>query len=439
MKRLVDVVIPTFDNVNILSQCITSLNHSIQEPLARLVHFNIVNNGHSALDNYVQEGEHLSLLRPGKNLGWEGGLNYALERTSAPFVLFANDDIRAVEGDYDWLWRMLNLFNDPSVGAVGPSSNFVMGVQSIFHDSVHRLLFVKYLIGFCMLVRREALEKAGGVDESLPGGDDIDLSIRLRDKGYNLICRRDTFMFHHGAMTGNRVHRDYWNSPKQQEATNLAIIKKHGMFKFWETMVAGWSKAERFDVWPYTKEDAEGILCREYVLPGKVVELGCGGRKTVEGSLGVDILPRGLPVPFVSDDNMRSLADINADVSNNIPIETGSQDTVIARHILEHCQDPLGTMAEWNRLLRNGGRLIVAVPDPSLRNTIVMNPEHIISFTPESLSNMAMCCGFDIVAIHRDVNHISFVAVFEKVGAPNERIMPAQKTIHPLAAELVCA
>jgi len=40
-----------------------------------------------------------------------------------------------------------------------------------------------------------------------------------------------------------------------------------------------------------------------------------------------------------------------------------SQDFVIASHFLEHCEDPVGTLAAHLRVLRPGGVLLLALPD----------------------------------------------------------------------------
>src|SRR3990167_1663192 len=436
MKPLVEIIVPTYDNLNLLLQMLTSFNMSIQTPLAERVHYTVINNGTAPLRQYITSGPYIAVIEPGKNLGWEGGLKEGLKNTDAPFVMFANDDIRAVTGDHNWLWNMLALFNNPKVGAVGPTSNYVMGAQQIFYDSPFQVLNVKYLIGFCMLVRREALEKAGGIDDSLPGGDDIDLSIRLRDAGYGLLCARSVFMFHHGSVTGNKVNPGYWNSQAMQHKTNMALIKKHGMYKFWETLVNGWQDTDRYDIWAYASEDIEGNLCRKHVQGDAVLELGCGGRKTVPNAIGVDFIPSGHNVPFVTQGLDSSVSDIQADASRSVPIPSDSQDTVIARHLLEHCQDPMGTLMEWNRLLKMSGKLIIAVPNPELKNTIIMNPEHIISFSPTSLRNMVLCAGFEERALYEDVNAISFVGIYEKVGVPYFKIREANKTVFPLVARM---
>ena len=88
------------------------------------------------------------------------------------------------------------------------------------------------------MLSREALDKAGGVDDSLPNhGDDIDFSIRLRQQGYKLLMDRNVFVFHHGFKTGERLHGAYWNSMEMQDKTNHSLIRKHGLPTFIGTLL----------------------------------------------------------------------------------------------------------------------------------------------------------------------------------------------------------
>ena len=81
------------------------------------------------------------------------------------------------------------------------------------------------------------------------------------------------------------------------------------------------------------------------------VNLGCGTRP-LAGFVNVDLLD----APWV---------DIVADVSGPIPFDNGSVDLLYASHVLEHlpsAQVP-GVLREWRRVLRDGGRILIAVPD----------------------------------------------------------------------------
>ena len=167
----------------------------------------------------------IELIQCEKNLGWEGGLKRGLEVSKAPFVIFMNDDTFVPHHQKDWMSRLVSRFKDTRVGAVGPSSNVVMGMQNIFNINLATVFNAKFLIGFCMMVKREALDKVGGVDDTLPGGDDIYLSIRLRKAGYTLNVEQRVFVYHHGFKTGERVHRGYWNSNEMQEKTSSVSLR----------------------------------------------------------------------------------------------------------------------------------------------------------------------------------------------------------------------
>jgi SAM-dependent methyltransferase len=44
-------------------------------------------------------------------------------------------------------------------------------------------------------------------------------------------------------------------------------------------------------------------------------------------------------------------------------VADASVDFVVASHVLEHCEDPIGTLSNMLRTLRPGGSLFIAVPD----------------------------------------------------------------------------
>jgi predicted SAM-dependent methyltransferase len=55
--------------------------------------------------------------------------------------------------------------------------------------------------------------------------------------------------------------------------------------------------------------------------------------------------------------------DIVADGETLSVIQDGSQDFVIANHFLEHCKNPLATVKEMFRVLRDEGVLFISLPD----------------------------------------------------------------------------
>lgn len=229
------IIIPTWNNPQYLTPCLNSiLRYTVPKDS---YHIYVVNNGRPETVEGIKGNPNVTILQQEKNTGWEGGLKAGLAASTEPNIVFLNDDTHIPSHQTDWLLRMISHFSDKDTGAVGPTSNVVMGRQQLFADCSEPILRVKFLIGFCMLVKRDVLDAAGGIDDSLPGGDDLDLSIRLRQLGKNLICDRQVFVWHHGFKTGERIEGTAnqvggWNSIQKIEKTNFALINKHGLPAF---------------------------------------------------------------------------------------------------------------------------------------------------------------------------------------------------------------
>mgnify|MGYP001572363120 CR=1 FL=1 len=403
----VSVIIPTYTNVDQLRQCVESmLLYRFIYPIEII----IVNNGQAPLEYLYKDIEHVKVITTGKNLGWEGGLKEGLKHTNSKYVMFSNDDIYVPRSSSNWLKNMVRILNTyEDVGAVGPSTNVVMGPQNIFQPPFVQGFQAQFLVGFCVLFRRKALDDIGGVDDTLPGGDDLDYSIRLRDKKWKMIVTKDVFVFHYGFQTGNKLHGDHtvangWNSPQMNERTNTAIIKKHGFMKWWELIAPQPPEPDGIE------EDTEGDTIRDFVKGKDICELGVGGKKTLP-CVGVDRVAKGEMIPLISQ---ASIADVVADVNEKLPFEDSAFDCVIGRHILEHCIDTLKVLTEWSRIIRKGGQLILAVPDERIEDGVPLNPEHCHAFTPESLSALGKAVGLVPKEVAEKYNSISFIIVFEK-------------------------
>ena len=413
MEPPVSILIPTWNNSNDLRECLNSiLQHQTAE---NLFHIYVINNGHKDSCNWVQN-KSVTLIQAGDNLGWEGGLKLGLKHSKSPYVLFLNDDTFVPFSSSEWLYKMLQHFRDEKVGAVGPSSNVVMGCQNIWANIPYVRVYPKYLIGFCMLLKRSILDEVGSVDDTLPGGDDLDLSIRLRDKGYKLVADRNVFIYHHGFRTGERIYgkpnqSGGWNSYEFKERTDFALIKKHGFRKWYETISGGYeSPVPADEKW----EDLEGKAIRKWVKGKVILDLGCGSNKTLPNAIGLDLVKKDDTVATLVG-KPTSQADMEADVSKPLPFADDHVDTVIARHVLEHLIDTVTVLEQWITVLKPGGRLIIAVPDERRIHSIPMNMEHVHAFTPDSMCNLLEACGLKILKQIDPKNGVSFITVAEKV------------------------
>ena len=217
-------------------KCIESIQRWTKGiPYEIIIIDNMCNNETKDYFNSIEEKyDNVKVLYPGKNIGWIKGCNLGLENISedSEFIIFSNNDIIITEDG--WLQRLLNHFTEDT-GAVGPTTNYVMGRQSVQYnyDGLYEEE-TNYLIGFFMCIRRKVVEEIGNLDErfGVGGADDLDYSIRIREAGYKLKIARDVYVHHSGSKSfmpylgGTEEYNEYW------QLKNKELIEKWGEGKF---------------------------------------------------------------------------------------------------------------------------------------------------------------------------------------------------------------
>jgi GT2 family glycosyltransferase len=172
-----------------------------------------------------------------RNLGFAAGNNRGAGCTSRQLVLFMNADAELQPGS---LKAMLRPFDDPAVGAVGPSLYFPdgreQGSAGLFPTPwrlttalLHLDFFaerwgcpllasndfrrsgayhgpVECLYGPCLLVRKAAFDSVGGFDETFfLYLDETDFFLRLRSAGWVFFRAADSHVIHHGGQSAKGI------------------------------------------------------------------------------------------------------------------------------------------------------------------------------------------------------------------------------------------
>jgi GT2 family glycosyltransferase len=240
------IVIPTKDGIDVLRQCIESIEATTPASEYRLV----------VIDHESKEPKSKKYLaRIAKRhsvMPYSGIFNYALMNNRAvrahgagePFLLFMNNDIEAVEPG--WLQRMRSLAARQDVGAVGTA--LMYGDKRIQHGGVilgingladHALRFEPVweadgtrTLGYnasltsvrdfsavtaaCMMMRMAVFDAVGGFDEAfVVGFNDTDLCLRVRRAGYKILYDGRTVLFHHESVT--RIAKAQLKHPKDDQ------------------------------------------------------------------------------------------------------------------------------------------------------------------------------------------------------------------------------
>ncbi len=221
----VAIIIPTWNNLRFLVHTILSLKERTEGVDYRII---CVPNGCN--DGTVQwlQKQGIEFFELGAQAGFIKATNAGLRLVEpGEHVLLLNDDVKIT--DPLWLARMVEHFQDPTVGAVGPLSNQVLGVQHFTLNNLPMIHEAPFLIGFCMLIRAEAFAQIGLLDESFGVGtnEDLDYSLLLRKAGYQLIVDRRVFVFHVCSTSLLRVAKDA-NLDTIQKPTRETLIAKWG-------------------------------------------------------------------------------------------------------------------------------------------------------------------------------------------------------------------
>ncbi|MCS0673865.1 glycosyltransferase family 2 protein [Cytobacillus firmus] len=217
-KPIFSIVILTRNGLSFTKICIESILKNTKLEYELIFIDNGSNDGTS---QYLKTIGNSKLIINKENKGFAAGCNQGLKKVNGKYIVLLNNDTIVSK---EWLIKMKEwLEKDPSIGIVGPRSNMVLPEQSIgpqyyqvknqseiekFAEEwaekwAHTGYKVQRLSGFCMVFRKELIEKIGGFDTRFfPGNsEDTDFCIRTRIAGKKLWVANDVFIHHFGNRT----------------------------------------------------------------------------------------------------------------------------------------------------------------------------------------------------------------------------------------------
>lgn len=112
----------------------------------------------------------------------------------------------------------------------------------------------------------------------------------------------------------------------------------------------------------------------KYVQGKSILDYGCGGDKVVPHALGIDIRP--LPDVDLVTGSVEAVYDLTDRLQNY----EGNTDAIYSSHFLEHVADDKRLMRSWVKMLKEGGYLVLYLPDDKKYDN-KSNPEHLQIYT----------------------------------------------------------
>lgn len=221
-SKKTSIVVLSYNTLELTKGCIESIRDTLQPDEYELI---VVDNASTdGSIEYLKQQTDIKLLCNRENKGFAGGCNQGIQMAEPENdIWLLNSDTLVPKSAL--LWLKMGLYADKNIGACGSVSNFSPNYQNTIETEVnaenYREVAAKYnrymenalekknwLVGFSMLIKREALEKTGYLDEQFfPGNfEDNDLSYRLLQAGYQLMLCHNSFVFHYGSQSFKKAN-----------------------------------------------------------------------------------------------------------------------------------------------------------------------------------------------------------------------------------------
>lgn len=243
-KNSAAVVVVSYNSSGSIKDCLTALKNTIKDhDEVIIVDNNSKDSTVSIVENFIQNDKRFRLIKNKENLGFSKACNLGAGASEKTFTVLLNPDTIVTES---WLEKLIERFSDPRTAAAGPVSNFAAGLQNYMHYLPETLktendfrkikryleknhsgknIETKLLTGFCVAFRSDVFKENGMLDEKLfLGNDDLDISWRLRLKGYKLTVAIDSFVIHEGQVSFKTVENSV-TGKLVQESTDYLYSK----------------------------------------------------------------------------------------------------------------------------------------------------------------------------------------------------------------------
>lgn len=212
-----DLVLPVFNGLTYVRDCIESVLTYTPEGTYRL--FIIDDHSDTVTAAYLKEVAdaypQVVLHRNATNLGFVRSCNCGIKLGNAPYVVLINSDVIVTP---DWLSRLVTCAeSDPRIASVNPLTNRAANIAIPMAPGANFFGMDEFLrqnvrqeypdivtgVGFCMLLRREALNEVGLFDEVYGQGycEESDLCMRLTTRGWRTVVAEDVYVYHKGQST----------------------------------------------------------------------------------------------------------------------------------------------------------------------------------------------------------------------------------------------
>lgn len=254
INSLVTVVIPNYNNKELLNNLLLSLSDSIS--LSQVIIIDNASDDDSA--NFIKNNfSEIKLIENNQNMGFAHAVNQGIKCVKTDYVFLLNNDTE-IEKDtiisllntisnsdniFSVSSKMIQYNNKKLLDDVGDDYNlFGFSKRRGYNQSITKYSLDEEVFSSCAgaaLYRMSLFDEIGLFDENFESYvEDMDLSFRARLKGYKSYYSANALVYHHGsATTGSRynpfkvkisarnnIYLIYKNMPLWMKITNCIFI-----------------------------------------------------------------------------------------------------------------------------------------------------------------------------------------------------------------------
>lgn len=413
-RHKVSIVILSYNARDMMMECIESIRKNNPASSYELV---VVDNASTdGVVDWLKEQKDVVLQCNEENVGFPKGCNQGIELAEKENdIMLLNNDTIVTENALFWLRMALC---EPKMGAAGSISNMAekvsatvkgketRSIEEQLQQAVYNNVLLAHpyekrlsLLGYALMMKREALEKTGYLDERFSPGcfEDLDICLRLIQEGYQLVLCYNSFIFHYGS-TSFKKNVDWYENLINK---NFFVYKeKHGFD-------VDYYMVQRDDLIEHLNQDTSKAF--------RLLDIGCGCGSTllrIEGLypnaeiVGVEKCSKAVEIG-------RKLAEIHClDIEKEeLPFEKQSFDYILMGNVLEQLKNPQESLLKIKEYLKPSGVMIASIYNsgnikniygllrgscPYTERYGLWDKKNIRCFTGESLMLMFQRCGFQV-------------------------------------------
>lgn len=409
--RNVSFIILSFNTIDYTKLCVQSIRNNCKTDSYEIV---VVDNASTdGSVEWLQNQNDIILVKNKENVGFPAGCNQGIRMASQDNDIFLlnNDAVLMINSLYQ---LRMGLYESERHGAVGAVTNYAANGQIAYSEGKKLEDYYEYayatnvpakapyeqksmLIMFAMLIKREAFDIVGELDERFSPGnfEDNDYGVRILKAGFQNVLCWNSFIFHYGSRsfgTDVKLYKEIYLRNRARFLGKWGFLPEYYM---------------------YSRKEIADLIDKDSQTNINILEIGCG--------LGDTLAAIKYRFPYCDvhgieiDKKIAMLGSSKFDIKcgnvETYEFESGEKyDFIIFADVLEHLYDPYSVIHKMKEHLNVGGCILASIPNILNAHVIydllngnftyqdagILDRTHIRFFTQNEIYRMFEQDGYEI-------------------------------------------